>query len=98
MSLRRAVNHMCRECIYDQNASGGWRQQVTICTSFDCPLYKVRPRSPDPIPERLLADYGLKISDFPSDCGFTLTSPRPRAEVADSGPKKDQTGLEMGAI
>ena len=45
MSLRKAVNEKCRECIYDKQASGTWRQQVEGCTSLDCPLYLVRPRS-----------------------------------------------------
>lgn len=42
-SLRAAINAMCRQCIYDPNGSGTWRQQVEACTSPNCPLYPVRP-------------------------------------------------------
>jgi hypothetical protein len=46
MSLRRAINEKCRECIYDPLSGGGtWRQQVEACTSRNCPLYPVRPKS-----------------------------------------------------
>lgn len=42
--LRPAVNAFCKSCIYDKNAgSGSWRQQVSNCRSFSCPLYNVRP-------------------------------------------------------
>lgn len=45
-SLRGAINAKCRECIYDPHGGGGtWRQQVTACTSYKCPLYPVRPRA-----------------------------------------------------
>ena len=44
MSLRKAVDAKCRECIYDGGSGGGtWRQQVTACTSPKCPLFPVRP-------------------------------------------------------
>jgi hypothetical protein len=46
MSLRKAINDKCKECLYDQSGGGGnWRQQVTACTSFSCPLYPHRPVS-----------------------------------------------------
>lgn len=46
MSLRAAINAKCRECIYDPHSgAGNWRQQVTACTSYKCPLYPVRPTS-----------------------------------------------------
>lgn len=45
MSLRKAINAKCRECIYDDLAPGNWRQQVEACPCTDCPLYAVRPRS-----------------------------------------------------
>ena len=47
MSLRKAINDKCKECIYDESpGSGGtWRQQVEACTSYSCPLYPVRPVS-----------------------------------------------------
>lgn len=46
LSLRKAVNAKCKECIHDPICGGGtWRQQVEKCTSSNCPLYAVRPRS-----------------------------------------------------
>ncbi len=46
MSLRKAINAKCKECIYDSSSGGGtWRQQTEACTSYNCPLYTVRPVS-----------------------------------------------------
>ena len=45
VSLRKRINEFCKGCIYDKNASGAWREQVTACTSRDCSLYPVRPVS-----------------------------------------------------
>lgn len=46
VSLRNAINAMCRSCIYDPgNGNGKWREQVTACTSSNCPLHPIRPRS-----------------------------------------------------
>ena len=42
-SLRKAIDNMCKSCIYDPHEPGGWRQQVTACTSPSCPLFNVRP-------------------------------------------------------
>ena len=44
MKLRRALDNMCKSCIYDPHPGNGtWRQQVEDCPSTDCPLYQVRP-------------------------------------------------------
>lgn len=43
MSLRKAINEKCKDCVYDPTEKGGWRQQVKQCTCTDCPLYLVRP-------------------------------------------------------
>jgi len=45
LSLRKAINDKCKECIYDKLGSGTWRQQVEACTSPSCALYLVRPVS-----------------------------------------------------
>ena len=46
MGLRAAINGMCKSCIFDPQGGGGnWRQQVTACTSAECPLYPYRPLS-----------------------------------------------------
>ena len=44
LSLRAAIDAMCKDCIYDPgNGSGGWREQVAGCCSSNCPLHLVRP-------------------------------------------------------
>jgi hypothetical protein len=46
MSLRAAINAMCKSCIYDPGSgNGGWREQVSACSSSNCPLHLVRPQS-----------------------------------------------------
>ena len=45
-SLRKAIDAKCRSCIYDPaSGNGGWREQVSACSSANCPLHPVRPRS-----------------------------------------------------
>ena len=44
VSLRAAINAMCKNCLYDPgNGNGGWREQVEGCSSSNCPLHSVRP-------------------------------------------------------
>jgi hypothetical protein len=43
LSLRSTINAKCRECIYDPQARGAWREQVADCCSANCPLHPVRP-------------------------------------------------------
>ena len=58
-SLRKSINGKCRDCIYDDLAAGTWLQQVTLCSSLDCPLYRVRPQTKASIPENVLTYYGI---------------------------------------
>ena len=44
-SLRAAVDANCKECIHDPADSGTWREQVEQCTSYQCPLFDLRPKS-----------------------------------------------------
>lgn len=44
MSLRKAINEKCRDCIYDPSSSGTWRQQVFSCSVKSCPLWHARPK------------------------------------------------------
>jgi hypothetical protein len=45
MSLRKAINDKCRDCVYDPlSGLGGAIQQIDACTCTLCPLYRVRPR------------------------------------------------------
>ena len=44
LSLRSAINAMCKSCIYDPwGGNGTWREQVQACSSANCPLHAVRP-------------------------------------------------------
>jgi len=61
-SLRRAINHKCKECIYDPRPGNGtWRQQVAACTSNSCALFNVRPR---PISHAKPASVALELSEL----------------------------------
>lgn len=44
-SLRDCINEKCKSCIYDPFTAGGWKEQVTVCSSANCPLHPVRPIS-----------------------------------------------------
>ena len=62
MSLRKAINLKCRECIYDPMADGTWRQQIGACTSPNCPLYPHRPTSRAQAEKRAVSvDFGAEV-------------------------------------
>ena len=43
MSLRKAIDDKCRDCIHDPLCGGGtWREQVAQCSAYRCPLWPVR--------------------------------------------------------
>lgn len=43
-SMRRAINEMCKNCVYDPKSGlGTWRQQTEACTITRCPLWDYRP-------------------------------------------------------
>ena len=45
-SPQKAINAMCKACIYDsRHGNGYWTEQTEACTSRDCPLYELRPLS-----------------------------------------------------
>lgn len=45
-SMRAAINAYCKWCIYDPlSGLGTWRQQTEGCTSTECPLHDLRPRT-----------------------------------------------------
>ena len=58
-SLRKCINEHCKCCIYDPEAAGTWRQQVTLCTVTGCPLYPARPITKVSIPESVLDYYDV---------------------------------------
>ena len=43
MSLRKAINEKCKDCIYDPLAGGTWLKQVGDCIDTPCPLHPYRP-------------------------------------------------------
>ena len=62
-SLRAAINAACKQCIYDPQAPGGWRQQTHLCSCQSCPLWPVRPLSDSAIPQRLLDEFQILPDD-----------------------------------
>ena len=63
ISLRKAINDNCKNCIYDNQAAGTWLQQVTLCSVLDCSLYPVRPVTKAAIPESVLNYYSVTGSE-----------------------------------
>ncbi len=62
MSLRRAINNKCRECIYcPLTGTGSWRLQVENCTSISCPLYSVRTKPTRYMAQRINALETLEL-------------------------------------
>ena len=43
-SYKKAIGAKCKWCIYDPIERGNWREQVTMCTATDCPLWHCRPK------------------------------------------------------
>jgi len=64
MSLRKAINQHCLNCVYDKLAPGKWRQQVTLCSVKSCALYDVRPKPTRPIPESVLSYYEASLDEY----------------------------------
>lgn len=64
MSLRKAINELCKSCGYDRCAPGTWRQQVTLCTCQSCPLWHVRPRGTSDIAQTVLLYYGVNSEEY----------------------------------
>jgi hypothetical protein len=45
-SLRAAIDQHCKNCLYDPGrGNGAWREQIDRCSSTNCALWPVRPRS-----------------------------------------------------
>jgi hypothetical protein len=57
MSLRKAINDKCKDCIYDPLAgTGNWRKQVHSCIDTACPLHPYWPMS---VPRQKQAKCGV---------------------------------------
>jgi hypothetical protein len=69
MSLRAAINAMCKSCIFDPRGGGGnWRQQVGACTAKNCPLWPHRPVS-KPRPFRPYRSDNLSVENSQNGAG-----------------------------
>jgi len=58
VSLRAAINAKCKDCIYDDQAPGRWREQVSACHIVSCPLYPVRPTTKSPKEAKTVTFHG----------------------------------------
>ena len=66
MSLRKAINAKCKQCVCDPMDVGTAAQQIAACICSDCPLHPVRPITTKQLPVSLLAAYRvdpLKLDD-----------------------------------
>ena len=63
MSLRKAINQMCKSCIHDPLSAGTWRQQVFLCSVKSCPLCDIRAKPTYAIPESTLRWYGGDLDE-----------------------------------
>ncbi len=64
MSRQKAINDKCRDCIYDPQAPGNWRQQTGACTIKTCSLWPYRPVStPDKRTSRIQAETGPELTE-----------------------------------
>jgi hypothetical protein len=50
MSRKAAIEAKCKDCIWDPEEPGNWRQQTGACTIRTCSLWPYRPRSAAPMP------------------------------------------------
>ena len=51
MTRQQAINAKCKDCIYDPEDVGTWRQQVERCELADCSLWQYRPKSRSKMPD-----------------------------------------------
>jgi hypothetical protein len=73
MSLRKAINAMCRDCAYDPLDDGSAAQQIACCTCKSCPLHKVRPITAKSISEKLLRAYRIAPADLDTQARALIT-------------------------
>lgn len=43
VSPRQAIARKCKDCTYDTEAAGNWRQQTATCPIVNCALWAFRP-------------------------------------------------------
>ena len=50
LTRQQAINAKCKDCIFDDQVEGTWRQQVERCDITDCGLWHFRPKSRSKMP------------------------------------------------
>ena len=55
----KCIIQNCFDCIYDKSAAGTNRQQVALCSVYNCALRPFRPSTKSIIPEKVLDYYGI---------------------------------------
>ena len=55
-SLKKCIEQKCKDCSYDSQQSGSWRQQVENCTVQSCALWEVRPITMETLHQRRKAN------------------------------------------
>jgi len=60
----KCITQNCFDCIYDKSAAGTNRQQVALCSVYDCALRPFRPSTKNIIPEKVLDYYGITGAEF----------------------------------
>lgn len=68
MSLRKAINAKCKECIYDPiGGTGTWKKQVFECKSKSCPLWPYRPTPRVTLSQGEIVESSARIGPI---CGY----------------------------
>ena len=62
MSLRKAINQMCKSCIHDPLSAGTWRQQVFLCSVKSCPLWELRAKPYSPSSDLSNRSYSANLA------------------------------------
>jgi hypothetical protein len=85
MSLRKAINAKCRDCICDPLDAGTAAQQIACCVDTNCPLHAVRPITATVIPVRLLESYHITTEQLDARA-------RALVRVSPTAPESGQIG------
>ena len=93
MSLRKAINAMCRQCIYDNRDAGTCAQQIACCVISCCPRHAYRPVTASFIPAKVLSCYGIAADEL-DDRARSLV----RDEVQDSVEGQNEPLLSFDPI
>ena len=59
LTRKQAIDQNCYSCAYDPANGGTKRQQVTLCSCYECFLWQWRPVSHSDLPEAVLDTYGV---------------------------------------